>query len=358
MNQNSRVAQGGSGIDRGQPVSFTFNQQQLSGFQGDTVASALLANGVRLVGRSFKYHRPRGVFGIGSEEPSALLHIGEGTRRTPNVRATVQELYGGLKAESQNHWPSLRFDLGAAVGVAGALFPAGFYYKTFIASPKRWLWYEKHIRRMAGLGEPPAEADPDHYAHRHAHCDVLIAGGGPAGLSAALAAGRAGARVILVDENPALGGNLLLAPQLIEGQPGEAWASAAAVELEALPNVRVMTRTTLAGVFEHDFFTLVERITDHLSTPEPHQPRQRFWTVRAKDAVFAAGAIERPIAFADNDRPGVMLLSAVRGYLARYGVLAGKTAVLFANNDSVYNTARELAAAECASRRSPMYAKP
>ena len=345
MNQNSRVAQGGSGIDRGQSVSFTFNQQKLSGFQGDTVASALLANGVRLVGRSFKYHRPRGVFGIGSEEPSALLHIGEGTRRTPNVRATVQELYGGLKAESQNHWPSLRFDLGTAIGVAGALFPAGFYYKTFIASPKRWLWYEKHIRRMAGLGEPPAEADPDHYAHRHAHCDVLIAGGGPAGLSVALAAGRAGARVILVDENPALGGNLLLAPQLIDGKPGEAWASAAAVELEALPNVRVMTRTTLAGVFEHDFFTLVERITDHLSTPEPHQPRQRFWTVRAKDAVFAAGAIERPIAFADNDRPGVMLLSAVRGYLARYGVLAGKTAVLFANNDSVYNTARELAAA-------------
>lgn len=345
MRQISRADHGGSGIDRGQPLSFTFNQFRLEGFQGDTVASALLANGVRLVGRSFKYHRPRGVFGIGSEEPSALLHIGEGARRTPNVRATMQELYQDLKAESQNHWPSLGFDLGAAVGVAGALFPAGFYYKTFIASPKRWLWYEKHIRRMAGLGEPPAEADPDHYAHRHAHCDVLIAGGGPAGLSAALAAGRSGARVILVDENPALGGNLLLAPQRVNDRPGEAWAVAAAAELAALPNVRVMTRTTLASVYEHDFFTLVERITDHLGTPDPYTPRQRFWTVRARDAIFAAGAIERPIAFANNDRPGVMLLSAVRGYLARYGVLAGRSAVLFANNDSVYATARELAAA-------------
>jgi sarcosine oxidase subunit alpha len=345
MRQIARAEQGGSGIDRSQPLSFTFNQFRLSGFHGDTVASALLANGVRLVGRSFKYHRPRGVFGIGSEEPSALLHIGDGARRTPNVRATVQELYQDLKAESQNHWPSLGFDLGAAVGVAGALFPAGFYYKTFIASPKRWLWYEKHIRRMAGLGEPPAEADPDHYAHRHAHCDVLIAGGGPAGLSAALAAGRAGARVILVDENPALGGNLLFAPQRVNEQPGDAWAAAAAAELEAMPNLRVLTRTTLAGVYEHDFFTLVERITDHLATPDPDRPRQRFWTVRAKQAIFAAGAIERPVAFANNDRPGVMLLSAVRGYLARYGVLAGKTAVLFANNDSVYATARELAAA-------------
>ena len=344
MSQTSRASQGGSGIDRGQPLSFTFNRRQLSGFQGDTVASALLANGVRLVGRSFKYHRPRGVFGIGPEEPSALLHIGEGARRTPNVRATVQELYGGLVAESQNHWPSLQFDMGAAVGLAGALFPAGFYYKTFIASPKRWLWYERHIRRMAGLGEPPAAADPDHYAHRHAHCDVLIAGGGPAGLAAALAAGRAGARVILVDENPALGGNLLLAPQRIGNEPGDVWAAAAAAELEGLPNVRVLTRTTLAGVYEHDFFTLVERVTDHLSAPEAYLPRQRFWTVRAKDAVFAAGAIERPIAFANNDRPGVMLLSAVRGYLARYGVLAGKTAVLVANNDSVYATARELTA--------------
>ncbi len=345
MKQIARAELGGSGIDRGQPISFTFNQYRLEGFQGDTVASALLANGVRLVGRSFKYHRPRGVFGIGSEEPSALLHIGEGARRTPNVRATVQELYQDLTASSQNHWPSLNYDLGAAVGVAGALFPAGFYYKTFIASPKRWLWYEKHIRRMAGLGEAPAEADPDYYAHRHAHCDVLIAGGGPAGLSATLAAGRAGARIILVDENPALGGNLLLAPQRVDDQPGEAWAAAAAAELEALPNVRVLSRTTLAGVYEHDYFTLVERITDHLSEPELHVPRQRFWTVRARQAVFAAGAIERPIAFANNDRPGVMLLSAVRGYLARYGVLAGKTAVLFTNNDSAYATARELQAA-------------
>jgi sarcosine oxidase subunit alpha len=345
MRQVWRTDSGGNGIDRDKTIYFNFNQFRLEGYLGDTVASALLASGTRLVGRSFKYHRPRGVFGIGSEEPNALLHIGEGARRTPNVRATVQELYQDLKAESQNHWPSLQFDLGAAVGVAGALFPAGFYYKTFIGSPKRWLYYEKHIRRMAGLGEPPVEADPDHYAHRHAHCDLLIAGGGPAGLAAALAAGRAGAQVILVDEGVALGGNLLLAPQQIDGEPGEAWAAQAAAELDALPNVRVMTRTTLAGSYEHNFFTLVERLTDHLAAPDAHRPRQRFWTVRAGDAIFAAGAIERPIAFANNDRPGVMLLSAVRGYLARYGVLAGKTAVLFANNDSVYNTARELQAA-------------
>ncbi len=340
-----RTDTGGSGIDRGQPHSFTFGNYRLEGFAGDTVASALLANGVRLVGRSFKYHRPRGIFGIGSEEPNALLHIGQGARRTPNVRATVQELYPGLVASSQNHWPSLQFDLGAAVGLFGGLFPAGFYYKTFITNPKRWLFYEKYIRRMAGLGEPPPEAGPDNYAHRHAHCDLLIAGGGPAGLAAALAAGRAGARVILVDEHRALGGNLLLAPQKVDGQPGEVWAGKAAAELAATPNVRVLTRTTLAGAYEHGFFTLIEKVTDHLAEPEPHLPRQRFWTVRAKDAVFAQGAIERPIAFANNDRPGVMLLSAVRGYLARYGVLAGKTAVLFANNDSVYTTALELAGA-------------
>ncbi len=345
MIQAGRAEQGGNGIDRSQPLSFTFNQFRLTGFHGDTVASALLANGVRLVGRSFKYHRPRGVFGMGSEEPNALLHIGEGARRTPNVRATVQELYQDLTAGSQNHWPTLQFDIGSAVGVLGGLFPAGFYYKTFIANPKRWLWYEKHIRRMAGLGKPPVEADPDHYAHRHTHCDVLIAGGGPAGLAAALTAGKAGARVILVDENPRLGGQLLHAPQQIGGEPGEDWAAAVEAELAALPNVRVMTRTTLAGVYEHDFFTLVERVTDHLAEPEAHLPRQRFWTVRTRDAIFATGAIERPIAFTNNDRPGVMLLSAVRGYLSRFGVLAGKTAVLFANNDSVYSAARELAAA-------------
>ncbi len=343
--QVGRTAAGGTGIDREQSLSFTFNQYRLEGYAGDTVASALLANGVRLVGRSFKYHRPRGVFGIGSEEPNALLHIGDGARRTPNVRATVQELYPELVATSQHHWPSLEFDLGAAIGLFGGLFPAGFYYKTFIASPERWLRYEKYIRRMAGLGDPPPEADPEHYAHRHAHCDVLISGAGPAGLAAALAAGRAGARVILVDENPEAGGHLLLAPQQIDGQPAAFWAAAATAELQSLPNVRVMTRTTLAGVYEHGLFTLVEKITDHLAEPEAHLPRQRFWTVRAKDAVFAQGAIERPIAFANNDRPGVMLLSAIRVYLARYGVLAGRTAVLFANNDSVYPAARELAAA-------------
>lgn len=338
-----RTEAGGHGIDRSEPRSFTFNQFRLEGYAGDTVASALLANGVRLAGRSFKYHRPRGIFGIGSEEPNALLHIGTGARREPNTRATVQELYRDLMAQSQNHWPSLEFDLGSLVNVVGALFPAGFYYKTFITNPKRWLWYEKHIRRMAGLGQPPAEPDPDVYAHANVHCDLLIAGGGPAGLAAALAAGDAGARVILADENPALGGQLLLAPQQVDGRPGHDWAAAAEQRLRAMPNVRVLTRTTVAGVYEHGVFTMVERCTDHLAEPDPTVPRQRFWTVRARDAVFAAGAIERPVAFPNNDRPGVMLLSAVRGYLERYGVLAGRTAVLFANNDSVYNTARELA---------------
>ena len=340
-----RTEAGGNGIDRNEPRSFTFNEWRLEGYAGDTVASALLANGVRLVGRSFKYHRPRGIFGIGVEEPNALLQIGSGARREPNTRATVQELYQDLLAQTQNHWPTLQFDLGALVNFAGGLFPAGFYYKTFITNPKRWLWYEKHIRRMAGLGAPPDEPDPDHYATVNAHCDLLIAGAGPAGLAAALVAGEAGASVILADENPAPGGQLLLAPQQVDGQPGHEWAVAAHARLAIMPNVRVLTRTTVAGVYEHDTFTMVERCTDHLAEPDPHAPRQRFWTVRARDAVFATGAIERPIAFANNDRPGVLLLSAVRGYLERYGVLAGRTAVLFANNDSVYNTARELAAA-------------
>ncbi|MCA8926816.1 MAG: sarcosine oxidase subunit alpha family protein [Alphaproteobacteria bacterium] len=340
-----RTAAGGHGIDRGEPRSFTFNQFRLEGYAGDTIASALLANGVRLVGRSFKYHRPRGVFGIGAEEPNALLRIGTGARAEPNTRATVQELYPDLTAATQNHWPSLQFDLGALVNAAGGLFPAGFYYKTFITDPKRWLRYEAHIRRMAGLGAPPEGPDPDRYAHTNAHPDLLIAGGGPAGLAAALAAGEAGAKVILADENPVLGGQLLLAPQRVDGLPGHEWAARAEARLRALPNVRVLTRTTVAGVYEHGWFTLVERCTDHLAEPDPNAPRQRFWTVRARDAVFATGAIERPIAFADNDKPGVMLLSAVRGYLARYGVLAGRTAVLFANNDSVYATARELLAA-------------
>jgi len=340
-----RMEAGGHGIDRAAPRSFAFNQFRLEGYAGDTVASALLANGVRLVGRSFKYHRPRGIFGIGSEEPNALLRIGAGARAEPNTRATVQELYQDLTAATQNHWPSLQLDLGSLVNVAGALFPAGFYYKTFIANPKRWLWYEKHIRRMAGLGAPPSEPDPDRYAHANAHCDLLVAGGGPAGLAAALVAGEAGARVILADEKPALGGSLLLAPHQVNGLPGHEWAAAAEARLSAMPNVRVLTRTTVAGVYEHDFFTLVEHCTDHLAEPDPQAPRQRFWCVRARDAVFATGAIERPVAFSNNDKPGVMSLAAVRGYRERYGVLAGRVAVLFANNDSVYATARELAEA-------------
>ncbi len=337
-----RLATGGR-IDRTRPMGFTFDGARYQGFAGDTLASALLANGVHLVGRSFKYHRPRGIFSAGAEEPNALVQLGTGARTEPNMRATQVELYEGLVAHSQNRWPSVRFDLGEVSNLLSPLFPAGFYYKTFMWPPSFWQLYERLIRRAAGLGEAPAEPDPDRYEHRHAHCDVLVVGAGPAGLAAALAAGRSGARVLLADEQSEPGGSLLSERG---DHAGHAWRDATLAALRQLPETRLLPRTTAFAYYDHNYLGLVERVTDHLGPQAPpHLPRQRLWKVRAKQVVLATGAIERPIVFAGNDRPGIMLAGAVRSYLNRYGVRPGRT-VLLTNNDSAYATAHDLYAAK------------
>ncbi|HEV7822789.1 MAG TPA: 2Fe-2S iron-sulfur cluster-binding protein, partial [Burkholderiales bacterium] len=250
MNQPFRFASGGL-IDRNRPLAFTFNGERLSGFAGDTLASALLANGVHLVGRSFKYHRPRGIVCAGADEPNALVQLATGARTEPNLRATQIDLYEGLVAASQNCWPSVGFDVSSINDVFSRLLPAGFYYKTFMWPPSAWLTYEKRIRKIAGMGRAPNEPDPDDYAHRHAHCDVLVAGGGPAGLAAALAAARTGARVIIADEGSELGGSLLSDRVNIEGEPALNWVRRALAELNALPHVTVLSRSTVFGYFDH-----------------------------------------------------------------------------------------------------------
>jgi sarcosine oxidase subunit alpha len=333
--------EGGGRIDRRRPLGFTYDGARYEGYAGDTLASALLANGVHLVGRSFKYHRPRGIFATGPEEPNALAQLGTGAHTEPNARATQVELYEGLVAASQNCWPSVRFDLWALNNALGPLFPAGFYYKTFMW-PQSW-WqrvYERLIRRAAGLGRAPSEPDPDRYEHRHAHCDVLVVGAGPAGLMAALAAGRSGARVILADEQAELGGALLNEPV---DHPGAAWLRGVAAELAACPELRVLTRSTAFGYYDHNFLGLLERAAEHRPPgAAPDLPRQRLWKVRARQVVLATGALERPLVFADNDRPGIMLASAVRTYVNQYAVRLGQRAVVFTNNDSAYRTALDL----------------
>ncbi len=339
--QPCRLAEGGR-IDRSRPLTFRFDGRAYTGFSGDTLASALLANGVHLVGRSFKYHRPRGIVSAGVEEPSALVTLRNGSRHEPNVPATTIELFDGLEARAQNCWPSVEFDVLSAFGLLSPVFSAGFYYKTFMGPVRKaWMFYEKFIRAAAGFGKPPTEPDPDRYEKAHAFCDVLVVGGGPSGLAAALAAGRSGARVILVEEEATLGGAFLSGPH---GGAEDAWLARISTELESLPNLRVMTRTTAFGAYDNLVFGLVERVGDHLPEPAAHQPRQRYWVLRAKTAVIATGMIERPMVFGNNDLPGVMLASAARSYLHRYGVLAGRRIVVFTNNDSAYDGAFDLAA--------------
>ena len=338
-------------IDRSSAVRFSFDGRHYSGFSGDTLASALLAAGVQLVGRSFKYHRPRGVLTAGSEEPNALVELRSGARREPNTRATVTELYEGLEARSQNRWPSLAFDVGAINSLLSAIFVAGFYYKTFMWPAAFWeRIYEPLIRRAAGLGRASLEADPDTYEKAHAFCDLLVIGGGPAGLAAALAAGRSGARVILCDEDFVLGGRLHQDRQEIDELGGSDWARQIETELCSLPDVRLMRRTTVFGTYDDGLsgartFGALERVSDHLLVPPPHQPRQRLWRIVAKRAVLAAGAIERPIVFGGNDRPGVMMASAVRGYLNRFAVVPGRHVSLFTSGDDGWKTAFDLTAA-------------
>ena len=309
------------------------------------MASALLANGVKLVGRSFKYHRPRGIYTAGPEEPNALVEMRSGARLEPNTKATTVELYDGLEAASQNRWPSLKFDLLSINSLFSPFFGAGFYYKTFMWPASFWeRVYEPMIRRSAGLGRASLEPDPDHYEKAFAHCDVLVIGSGPAGLMAALAAGRAGARVILAEEDFRFGGRLLSETLSIGWEAGLDWVNDVITELETLDNVRLMPRTTVYGVYDGGSYGAVERVNDAAPVPQAYMPRQRSWRIVAKRAVLASGAIERGIAFPGNDLPGVMLGSAVRTYLTRFGVAPGKRAVVFASSDDGLETARALAA--------------
>jgi sarcosine oxidase, subunit alpha len=342
-----RTASGGR-IDRARPLHFSFDGRAYAGFAGDTLAAALLAQGVHLLGRSFKYHRPRGVMAAGAEEPNALVAVRRDTARyTPNLRATQVELYEGLEAHSQNRWPSLAFDCGAIADLLAPFIPAGFYYKTFMWPPSAWrTLYEPRIRAAAGLGRAPSAADPDRYAARYAHCDVLVVGAGPAGLAAARAAAAGGARVILCDEQSEPGGSLLAddpaAAPPIEGRAGPRWLSETLACLAADTRVRLLPRTSAFGYFPHNLVALNERLTDHLAAPHPDSPRERQWQVRAREVVLASGAIERPLVFPGNDRPGIMLAGAARTWLNRYGVLAGTRAVLVTASDEAYGTALEL----------------
>jgi sarcosine oxidase, subunit alpha len=343
-----RLGQGGR-IDRSKPIVVRFNGREVPCFEGDTAASALLANGIHFVGRSFKYHRPRGILSHGSEEPNALLDVDRGgNRREPNNRATVVEAFDGLVLQSQNHWPSLSLDVGEINDRLSAIFVAGFYYKTFMWPQAFWKSvYEPVIRRAAGLGQAPTAPDPDRYVQRHAHAEVLVVGAGPAGLAAALAASADPAtRVILCDEQAEPGGALLhdLTSE-IDGMSAQSWVRRAVEALDARENVTILPRTTAFGYFNHNHVALAERITDHLRSPGRRLPRERLWQVRAGRVILATGAHERPLVFADNDRPGIMLADSLRCFVNRYAVLPGRQAVIATTGASAYRSAIDLKAA-------------
>jgi sarcosine oxidase subunit alpha len=349
MSQRFRLASVGS-IDRSRPLVFTFDGLDYQGYAGDTLASALIANGVHLVGRSFKYHRPRGFLSAGAEEPNALVTVTRGPGRvTPNLRATQVELYDGLSATSQNRWPSLAFDLGAVNDLLSPLFGAGFYYKTFMGPNllgKNWAWtrvYEPMIRRAAGLGMPPRDPDPDRYTRTFDHCDVLIVGAGPAGLAAALAASQTGARVVVCDENAALGGSLLAeADAEIDGKSAPQWLDSALAALRSAPNVRLMTRTQAFGYYAQNFVGLNERIAEADLIADSDLPRERLWQMRAREVVLATGAIERPLVFENNDRPAIMLADSARRYARQYGAKVGDRVVVATAHDDAYRAALDL----------------
>ncbi|MEP7247542.1 MAG: 2Fe-2S iron-sulfur cluster-binding protein, partial [Gammaproteobacteria bacterium] len=348
-----RLNRGGL-IDRSRNVKFTFDGRALTGFEGDTLASALLGAGVSVVGRGLKFHRPRGILSAGLEEPNALLTLGTGAQSEPSVRATRQPLFDGLLAASQNCWPSLSFDAGRLNDVLYRLFPAGFYNKTFIWPS--WHTFEPAIRRIAGLGVAPEGLDPDRYEWRNAHCDVLVVGGGAAGTLAAFLAGRSGARVILVESDVRLGGGRnwnrdalgsdagLRAPENNGAARGTVRPDQAAQQLAAIPGVRVLLQTTAIGVYDHGMVTALEKVGTR-SGPGLPACRERWWRIRAKRIVVASGAFEQPLAFPFNDRPGIMLADAIRHYLNRYAVAAGQRVALATNNDSAYQVALDLRAA-------------
>ncbi|MBY6068830.1 sarcosine oxidase subunit alpha family protein [Leisingera aquaemixtae] len=332
--QTHRLNGAGSRLDRSKPISFTFDGKRYSGYEGDTLASALLANGVRLVARSFKYHRPRGIFTCDPHEPSALVQLRSGARQEPNIPATMVELYDGLEATSQNRWPSLRYDLLSVNQLFSPFFAAGFYYKTFKWPAKFWTnLYEPVIRRAAGMGRLSGGIDPDTYEKIHHHCDILVIGGGGAGISAARAAAQSGARVTLVEEHARLGGF------------DSTGLEQDIAELEALENVRILPRTMVFGWYDNNTFGAVEQVSDHLPVPAAHQPRQRMWKIVAPQVILATGAHERSLVFGNNDRPGVMLASAAERYLRDYGVRTGSRAVIFTTNDSTTGLVKALGAA-------------
>ncbi len=339
-----RLEKGGSLIDRQKPVSFRFDGKTERGFAGDTLASALLASGRMLFGRSFKYHRPRGLFSAGPEEPNALVALRTGARKEPNTRATTVELFEGLEAASQNRFPSLAFDLMAVNDRLSRFLVAGFYYKTFMGSGQPvWHFFERFIRRAAGLGKATLDPDPDRYEKMNAFADVVVVGAGPSGLMAAMAAAKHSRRVLLVDENAVAGGRIYEETCEIDGKPARVWAARLKAELKALPNVKYLPRTTVYGYFDGNVLGAVERVADHKVVPDAFEPRQRHWTIHARKVVLATGAIERPIVFGGNDRPGVMLASAGLSYASRYGVSPGSKVVVFANNDGGARTAMGLA---------------
>ncbi|MFT4716733.1 MAG: sarcosine oxidase subunit alpha [Paracoccaceae bacterium] len=335
---STRLTTQGRVIDRTKPVNFTFNGKRLKGFQGDTLASALLANDQMLVGRSFKYHRPRGILAAGPEEPNALVGLGKDGKFEPNQRVTTTELFDGLTSISQNHWPSLEFDVGAVNKMMSRFFPAGFYYKTFMFPRFAWKHvFEPIIRNAAGLGRAPTHRDDDTYEYFYAYVDVMVVGGGIAGLQAAKQAGKSGAKVLLVEQTVNWGGRAVVDGVEINGKSASDWVNETLAELSAMPNVTIRNRMMGAGVYDHGFALGYEQLTDH--APDTKGPRHRLWRIRAKRIITATGAIERPLSFAGNDIPGVMLAGAVRDYAVNFGVSAGDRTVVVTNNDDAYRTA-------------------
>ena len=341
MSQEFRITSGGL-IDRSKEISFIFNGKEYTGYKGDTLASALLANGVHLIGRSFKYHRPRGIIAAGVEDANGKVQLYKDNITEPNVNVTEVELVEGLRIESQNCWPSVNFDVGGINNFLNRFFPAGFYYKTFMWPKSFWYHvYEPFIRKAAGMGRASLDPDPDRYEHQYEHCDILVVGSGPSGIASALSAAKNGARVILAEDKARFGGSLLTDNVTIGNKNGDEWVEDSISELKSMPNVIIKKRSQVFGYYDHNMLVMFERCKDHLNNPEPYTPRQRLWYIRAKHVLISTGSIERPLIFANNDRPGIMLASSAREYLKVYGVLPGKKPIIFTNNDTAYETAIE-----------------